>query len=67
MREWKQRQMGLAGDIVPLVRCHLHSPLLNLSFGGKVYESPATWEELVTNQVNAAELSIGSLLGKPNQ
>ena len=67
MREWKQRQMVLAGDIVPIVRCHLHNPLLNLSFGGKVYESPATWEGLVTNQVNAAELSIGSLLGKPGQ
>ena len=67
MREWKQRQMGLAGEIVPIVRCHLHNPLLNLSFGGKVYESPATWEELVTNQVNAADLSLGSLLGKPGQ
>lgn len=64
MREWKRRQMELVGDIVPLVRCHLHAPLLNLSFGGKVYESPATWEEMVTNQVNAADLSVASLFSK---
>jgi hypothetical protein len=64
MRQWKQKQMGLVGDIVPIVRCHLHNPLLNLSFGGKIFESPAAWEDLVTNQVNAAELSIANLQGK---
>jgi hypothetical protein len=64
MREWKRRQMGLVGDIVPIVRCHHHLPLLNLSFGGKVYESPAAWEEMLTNQVSAVDLSVANLFAK---
>jgi hypothetical protein len=64
MREWKRRQMGLVGDIVPIVRCHHHLPLLNLSFGGKVYVSPAAWEEMLTNQVSAADLSVANLFAK---
>jgi hypothetical protein len=55
-REWKRRQMGLVGAQVPLVRCRHHSPLLNLSFDGKVYESPQSWETLFTNRVSAADL-----------
>ena len=56
-REWKRRQMGLVGSIVPLVRCRHHTPVLNLAFDGKVYESPPMWEELVTNLVSAADLA----------
>src|SRR5437660_351675 len=64
MREWKLRQMERVGDIVPLVRCHLHNPLLNLSYGGKVYESPAAWETMVTNQVSAAELTVAGAFAR---
>jgi hypothetical protein len=56
-REWKRRQMGLVGPMVPLVRCRHHNPVLNLAFDGKVYESPASWEMLVTNRVSAADLT----------
>ena len=46
MRDWKRQQMGVVGSEVPLVRCFLHDPALNLSFGGKIYESPMIWEEM---------------------
>jgi hypothetical protein len=49
LREWKHQQMKLAGEEVPLVRCLLHEPALNLSVGGKVYESPVYWELNFTN------------------
>jgi hypothetical protein len=49
MREWKRQQMELVGPEVPLVRCLLHEPALNLSMGGKVYESPVFWELNFTN------------------
>ena len=60
-REWRRRQMGLVGSQVPLVRCRLHKPVLNLSFEGKIYESPASWELLFTNRVNAADLTPARL------
>ena len=56
-REWKRRQMGLVGSMVPIVRCRHHEPALNLAFDGRIYESPADWELLVTNRVKAAELT----------
>lgn len=49
MREWKQQQMKRAGSNVPIVRCLLHDPALNLSVGGTVYESPVFWELNFTN------------------
>lgn len=48
-REWKRQQMKLVGSEVPIVRCLLHNPVLNLSEGGKVYESPVFWELNFTN------------------
>jgi len=60
-REWKRRQMGLVGSVVPLVRCRHHDPVLNLAFDGKVYESPSTWERLMTNRVSLADLSPARL------
>lgn len=56
-REWKRRQMGLVGSVVPIVRCRLHKETLNLAFDGKIYESPTSWEVLLTNRINPAELS----------
>jgi hypothetical protein len=60
-REWKRRQMGLVGSVVPLVRCRHHDPVLNLAFDGKVYDSPAAWESLVTNRVSRADLTPARL------
>jgi hypothetical protein len=55
-RQWKQRQMGLAGSVVPIVRCRHHGVVLNLAFDGRIYESPPSWEVLLTNQLDIAEL-----------
>ena len=56
-REWKQRQMGLVGSVVPLVRCRHHQPTLNLAFDGKIYESPPAWETMLTNLVDPESLT----------
>lgn len=56
-RQWKQQQMGLVGSDVPIVRCLMHEPALNLSFGGKVYESPLFWETNFLDVVNMEDLS----------
>ena len=56
-RDWKRRQMGLVGSIVPLVRCRHHDQVLNLAFDGKIYESPRAWEVLATNRVSFADLT----------
>ena len=50
MRDWKRQQMQLAGQQVPLVRCMMHDPVLNLSIGGKIYESQMAWELSFTNE-----------------
>ena len=60
-REWKRRQMGLAGSIVPLVRCRHHDPVLNVAFDGRVYESPPAWEDLLTNRLNLQDLTPAQL------
>lgn len=60
-REWKRRQMGLVGSTVPLIRCRHHSPILNVSFDGRVYESPLIWEETVASRVDRAELTPSRL------
>jgi len=44
-RDWKRQQMGIVGSEVPIVRCLLHDPVLNLSFGGRIYESGLFWEQ----------------------
>ena len=44
-RDWKRQQMGIVGSEVPIVRCLMHKPVLNLSFGGRIYESPMFWEQ----------------------
>lgn len=64
MRDWKRRQMGLIGSAVPMVRCRLHTPVLNLSFGGKVYESQETWELLFADVVNTLDLMPSRLFGQ---
>ena len=51
MRDFKRRQMGLIGGDVPIVRCHLHDPVLNLAFSGRIYDSGMNWEENFTDWV----------------
>lgn len=69
-REWKRRQMGLVGSVVPIVRCRHHTPVLNLAYDGQVYDSPVRWELAFTNRVSAARLTATNLFadepaGKP--
>ena len=56
-RDWKRQQMGLVGSDVPIVRCLLHKPVLNLSFGGKIYESPLFWEQNFVDVVKMEDFS----------
>ena len=44
MRQWKMLQMEEFGPVVPMLRCHLHDPILNLSYSGEVYETALFWE-----------------------
>ena len=44
-REWKRQQMGIVGSEVPIVRCLMQQPVLNLSFGGRIYPSSMLWEQ----------------------
>jgi hypothetical protein len=37
--------MDLIGDVVPVVRCLAHDPVLNLSMGGQFYPSGLYWED----------------------
>jgi hypothetical protein len=66
-RDWKRRQMDLVGPIVPIVRCRNHSGVLNLAFDGRIYESPPSWETLLTNRIPLAKLTAGKIFaGSPN-
>jgi hypothetical protein len=56
-REWKQRQMSVVGPIVPIVRCRHHKSPLNLAYDGRIYESPPSWEAMLTNTVDPQSLS----------
>ena len=60
-REWKRRQMGMVGSIVPIVRCRHHMPVLNLAFDGQMYESPSSWETLLTNRFIRSDLMPGRI------
>src|SRR2546421_6768310 len=65
-RDWKRRQMDLVGPIVPIVRCRNHSGALNLAFDGRIYDSPPSWESLLTNRIALAELTAGKIFaGSP--
>jgi hypothetical protein len=55
-RDWKRRQMGLVGSVVPIVRCRHHGSVLNLAFDGKVYESGPSWEDLLANRFDITQL-----------
>ena len=62
MRDWKNRQRTIYGDDVPMVRCTHHERVLNVSYGGKIFESSVTWEDDPEFQRAAAGRNVG-----PNQ
>lgn len=46
VQRYKKGQMQVVGPAVPLVRCLAHRPFLNLSYGGRYFESPSLeWEK----------------------
>jgi hypothetical protein len=62
MKEFKMRQKELIGTGIPIIRCHLHSPVLNLAYNGRIFESPLGWESLFTNvAVTMEDLSANRL------
>lgn len=61
MRDYKRRQMGLLGGEVPIVRCHLHDPVLNLAFSGRIYESGLNWEENFSDYVDFQQFQMARL------
>jgi hypothetical protein len=44
MREWKTRQITEFGPVVPILRCFLHNPVLNVTSDGEFFESGGYWE-----------------------
>lgn len=64
MMEWKQLQMAMAGSIVPMLRCHHHSPVLNLSFDGAIFESQESWESEISGIVRPEHLTPKYLFGR---
>ena len=44
MKDWKNRQRKIYGDAVPMIRCTHHDRVLNISYGGELFESSVTWE-----------------------
>lgn len=52
-REFKLRQRSVIGSNVPIVRCTAHTPRLNLSIGGTIYENKhKDWEDNFTSLRN---------------
>lgn len=61
MREWKEKQAELVGDVVPLVRCHQHNPQLSVTLGGALFENTGSWENMFTNKASPTSLSLGKI------
>ncbi len=67
-RDFKERQvqkLGQLGSVVPIVRCHVHRPRLNLALGGRIYESELYWEKNYANLVPEDEMAPGRLFADP--
>jgi beta-lactamase regulating signal transducer with metallopeptidase domain len=61
-KEWKTRQMDRFGAAVPLVRCLLYDPTLNLAYSGDVYESELFWERDPNTLALMRRLGVGTTL-----
>ena len=44
MKQWKKKQITEFGPVVPILRCFLHNPVLNVTSDGEFFESVAYWE-----------------------
>ena len=53
MREWKTKQMGLIGPEIPMVRCPMHDPVLNVGYDGGIYGSELTWERKYARRIKS--------------
>lgn len=43
-KEWKLAQLAKFGLVTPILRCHLHQPVLNVAYSGDFYETGLLWE-----------------------
>src|SRR5881394_191909 len=57
-REFKERQMEKVGPVVPMVRCHVHEPELNLAFDGNIYESGLYWETNFAHIISGEDMHV---------
>jgi serine/threonine protein kinase/WD40 repeat protein len=55
LKTWKTRQLGRYGPVVPVLRCSLHGTVLNVTYGGKLWESPQSWESVADVQWRAKD------------
>jgi hypothetical protein len=55
MKSWKMRQLGRYGSVVPVLRCSLHGTMLNVTYGGELWESPQLWESVADVQWRARD------------
>jgi hypothetical protein len=55
MKTWKTRQLGRYGPVVPVLRCSLHGTVLNVTYGGGLWESPQLWESVADVQWRARD------------
>jgi serine/threonine protein kinase/WD40 repeat protein len=55
MKNWKTRQLGRYGPVVPVLRCSLHGTVLNVTYGGDLWESPQLWESVADVQWRARD------------
>ena len=61
MKEWKTRQIAEFGTVVPIVRCFLHNPVLNVTSDGEFFESGGYWEtDPKTLELRKKRLGAGS-------
>ena len=44
MKQWKTKQITEFGPVVPILRCFIHNPVLNVTSDGEFFESGAYWE-----------------------
>jgi protocatechuate 3,4-dioxygenase beta subunit len=59
MKQWKTLQMEEYGPVIPILRCHLHEPLINLSYSGDIYETALFWETDTNTFALMAKLGPG--------
>jgi hypothetical protein len=61
MREWKTKQVAEFGPVVPILRCFLYNPVLNVTSDGEFFESGAYWEtDPKTLELRKKRLATGS-------